>query len=73
MSTTDDRWLALIGGRDSAVLAAAGHRVVGIDRSDSAIATARARVPSAEFHCQDVGAAFPVERANHVGQPDADP
>jgi len=51
MSTTDDRWLALIGGRDSAVLAAAGHRVVGIDRSDSAIATARARVPSAEFHC----------------------
>jgi SAM-dependent methyltransferase len=76
-----DHWLALIGeraaglpilelgcggGRDSAVLAAAGHRVVGIDRSDSAIAAARARVPSAEFHCQDVGAAFPVERVGVI-------
>jgi len=76
-----DRWLSLIGertagrpilelgcgaGRDSEVLAAAGHRVVGVDLSSAAIAKARERVPSAEFHCQDVRAAFPVERAGVV-------
>src|SRR5262249_51119518 len=73
-----ERWLPLIGeraagvpilelgcggGRDSGDLAAAGHRVVGIDRSEMAIARARARVPSAEFHCQDIRAPWPVERA----------
>jgi SAM-dependent methyltransferase len=76
-----DHWLPLIGertaglpilelgcggGRDSEVLAAAGHRVVGVDLSSAAIAKARERVPSAEFHCQDVRAAFPVERAGVV-------
>jgi SAM-dependent methyltransferase len=76
-----DRWLPLIGeraaglpilelgcggGRDSEVLAAAGHRVVGVDLSSAAIAKARERVLSAEFHCQDVRAAFPVVRAGVV-------
>jgi SAM-dependent methyltransferase len=76
-----DRWLPLIseraaglpilelgcgGGRDSEVLAAAGHRVVGVDLSSTAIAKARQRVPSAEFHCQDLGASFPVERAGVI-------
>jgi SAM-dependent methyltransferase len=76
-----DRWLPLIGertaglpilelgcgdGRDSEVLAAAGHRVVGIDLSGAAIAKARERAPAAEFHCQDVRAAFPVESAGVV-------
>jgi len=46
-------------GRDSAALAAAGHRVVGIDASASAIAAAAARAPSCEFHCQDIRAPFP--------------
>ena len=60
-----ERWLPLIaeraaglpilelgcgGGHDSEILAAAGHRVVGVDLSSSAIARARERVPSAEFH-----------------------
>jgi len=75
------RWLPLIGeraaglpifelgcggGRDSAVLVAAGHPVVGVDLSAKAIANARQRVPSAEFHCQDLRAAFPAERAGVV-------
>jgi SAM-dependent methyltransferase len=47
-------------GQDSAVLAAAGHAVVGVDLSERAIAGARARVPSASFHCQDIRAPFPV-------------
>jgi SAM-dependent methyltransferase len=70
-----ERWLALIGekaggapilelgcggGRDSATLAAAGHRVVGVDLSADGIAKARALVPSGEFHCQDIRAPFPV-------------
>lgn len=70
-----ERWLALIGekaggaailelgcggGRDSATLAAAGHRVVGIDLSASGVVKARALVPSGEFHCQDLRAPFPV-------------
>jgi SAM-dependent methyltransferase len=70
-----ERWLALIGekaggapilelgcggGRDSATLAAAGHRVVGIDLSAGGIAKARALVPSGEFHCLDILAPFPV-------------
>ena len=76
-----DRWLSLVGertaglpilelgcggGRDSEVLAAAGHRVVGVDLSSIAIAKARERVPAADFHCQDVRAAFPVERAGVI-------
>jgi len=76
-----ERWLPLIGqraaglpvlelgcggGRDSAVLAAAGHRVVGIDLSSDAIARARERVPSAEFHCQDICAPWPAERAGVI-------
>jgi SAM-dependent methyltransferase len=52
-------------GRDSAVLAAAGQRVVGIDASESAIAAATARVPSCEFHCQDMRVPFP-ERGSRV-------
>jgi SAM-dependent methyltransferase len=75
------RWLPLIsaragiepilelgcgGGRDSAVLSAAGHRVVGVDVSEKAIANARAAVPSCEFFCQDIRAPFPVARTNVV-------
>jgi len=47
-------------GRDSVVLAAAGCRVIGVDRSASAIEAARVRVPSGEFHVQDVREPFPV-------------
>ena len=54
------------GGRDSVVLAAAGHKVVGVDLSAKAIANARQRAPSGEFHCQDLRAPFPVERAGVV-------
>lgn len=76
-----DRWLGLIaeraaglpvlelgcgGGRDTAVLAAAGHRVVAIDLSPRAIANARARVPAAEFHCQDIRAPWPIAEAGVV-------
>src|SRR5260370_22112081 len=75
------RWLSLIseraaglpildlgcgGGRDSEVLVAAGQRVVGIDLSSSAISNARQRVPSAEFHCQDVRRPFPLEHAGVI-------
>ena len=70
-----DRWLALIaeraagrpilelgcgGGRDSATLAAAGHAIVGLDISAEAVSRARARVPGATFHVQDIRAPFPV-------------
>ena len=76
-----DRWLGLIaeraaglpvlelgcgGGRDTAVLAAAGHRVVAIDLSPRAIANARGRVPAAEFHCQDIRAPWPIAEAGVV-------
>jgi SAM-dependent methyltransferase len=76
-----DRWLKLIGeraaglpilelgcggGRDTEVLAAAGHRVVGVDLSRAAIGRARECVPSAKFYCQDVRAPWPVERAGVV-------
>src|SRR6266481_2019071 len=74
------RWLPLIGeradlsvleigcggGRDTEVLAGAGHRVVAIDLSADAIAKARARVPRAELHCQDIRAPFPVDAAGVV-------
>jgi SAM-dependent methyltransferase len=72
------RWLPLIGeragglavfeigcggGRDTQVLAGAGHRVAAIDLSPDAIARARARAPHAEFRCQDIRAPFPVDAA----------
>ncbi|MDM0036429.1 class I SAM-dependent methyltransferase [Variovorax sp. J22P271] len=47
-------------GRDTRTLAAAGLRVVGIDLSADAIEEARARVPTAAFHCQDIRAPFPL-------------
>ena len=48
------------GGQDSAMLAEAGHEVVGVDLSERAIAGAKARVPSARFHCQNILEPFPV-------------
>ena len=53
-------------GRDSAVLVAAGCRVVGVDLSAEAVERARQHVSSAEFHCQDIRAPFPVERVGVV-------
>jgi SAM-dependent methyltransferase len=76
-----ERWLPIIAskagdlpilelgcgsGRDTQVLAGAGHRVVGLDLSASAVEEAAARVPNCEFHCQDVRAPFPVQAANVV-------
>ena len=76
-----ERWLPLLdgraaglpilelgcgGGRDSEVLVAAGHRLVGVDRSAKAIANARKRAPSAEFHCQDIQLPWPVTRAGVI-------
>jgi SAM-dependent methyltransferase len=70
-----NRWLPLIGersaglailelgcggGRDSATLVEAGHRVVAVELSARAVARARERVPSAEVHHQDIRAPFPV-------------
>jgi SAM-dependent methyltransferase len=75
------RWLPLIGehagglaileigcggGRDTEVLTRAGHRVAAIDLLPDAIARARARVPHAEFHCQDIREPFPVDAAGVV-------
>ena len=75
------RWLKLIGeraggspvlelgcggGRDTEVLAAAGHRVIAVDLSPESVAKARTRVPQAEFHCQDIRAPFPVDAAGVV-------
>ena len=48
------------GGRDTATLAEAGHRVIAVELSADAVARARERVPSAEIHCQDIRASFPV-------------
>lgn len=53
-------------GRDSAVLMAAGVRVVGLDRSQDVINLARAAVPGAEFHVGDIRDPFPLERARVV-------
>jgi len=70
-----ERWLPLVAeragpdpvlelgcgsGRDTAVLAGAGLRVVGIDLSAEALEEARARVPSAQIHWQDVREPFPL-------------
>ncbi|WP_289298030.1 class I SAM-dependent methyltransferase [uncultured Reyranella sp.] len=48
------------GGRDTATLAEAGHRVIGVELSAAAASRARDRVPSAEIHCQDIRAPFPI-------------
>jgi SAM-dependent methyltransferase len=76
-----ERWLPLIdskvagipilelgcgSGRDTQVLASAGHRVVGVDLSASAIEKAVVRVPSCEFHCQDIRAPFPIRATGVV-------
>jgi SAM-dependent methyltransferase len=53
-------------GQDTEVLAAAGHRVVGVDLSEKRIAGAKTRVPGAEFHCQDLLEPFPLDSANVV-------
>jgi SAM-dependent methyltransferase len=70
-----DRWLSLIEqhargepilelgcgeGRDSAVLIAAGYRLIGVDLGWRAIAEAKRRVPAGEFHCQDIRCDYPV-------------
>jgi SAM-dependent methyltransferase len=47
-------------GADTAVLAGTGCRVIAVDKSESALAEARVRAPSAEFYCQDLRAPFPV-------------
>jgi SAM-dependent methyltransferase len=51
-------------GRDTAVLVAAGLGVIALDQSSNAIAEARARAPTAEFHCQDLRMPFPPEARN---------
>jgi SAM-dependent methyltransferase len=48
------------GGRDTVTLVEAGHRVVAVELSADAVARAKERVPSAEVHCQDIRAPFPV-------------
>jgi SAM-dependent methyltransferase len=70
-----DRWLPLaarhagerpvleIGcghGDDTAVLARAGFRVVAFDLSRTAVAVAKARVPSASIECRDTRLPFPL-------------
>ncbi|MES2073951.1 MAG: class I SAM-dependent methyltransferase [Pseudomonadota bacterium] len=50
-------------GADSATLAAAGLQVIGLDLSVDEIQRARSRVPTAEFHCQDIRAPFPAQAA----------
>lgn len=53
------------GGRDTATLVETGHRVVAVELSPEAANRARERVPSAEIHCQDIRAPFPM--ASPVG------
>ncbi|MCC8428893.1 class I SAM-dependent methyltransferase [Reyranella aquatilis] len=48
------------GGRDTATLAEAGHRVIGVELLAAAASRARDRVPSAEIHCQDIRAPLPI-------------
>jgi SAM-dependent methyltransferase len=48
------------GGRDTATLVEAGHRVVAVELSAQAVGRARERVPSAEIHCQDIRVPFPI-------------
>ena len=79
-----ERWLPLVAeragtdpvlelgcgtGPDSAVLASAGLRVIGIELSSESVAAARARVPhGVEFHCGDFRAApFPLPAGDAEG------
>ena len=48
-------------GRDTAVLRAAGLRVVAIDHSPSALAEARRAAPSATFVASDLRAPLPID------------
>ena len=48
------------GGRDTATLVEAGHRVIAVELSADAVERAKERVPSADFHCQDIRAPFPI-------------
>jgi SAM-dependent methyltransferase len=50
-------------GRFSALLAARGHRVIGVDSSPDMLARARANVPSGEFRSGDLGE-LPVSDAS---------
>jgi SAM-dependent methyltransferase len=74
-----DKWLPLIcaharerpvlelgcgTGHDTAVLATAGLQVIALDRSQDDVAAARARVPGAMFHCQDLRGPFPPDASN---------
>jgi SAM-dependent methyltransferase len=76
-----DRWLPLIAhhatgdpilelgcgaGRDSATLVAAGHEVIGLDRSPSAVNQARNTVPAGQFFCQDMRDPWPVRGPSGV-------
>src|SRR5438876_6307247 len=45
-------------GRCSAALSRGGYRVVGVDISEGAGGEARAAVPEAQFHVQDLGASL---------------
>jgi SAM-dependent methyltransferase len=54
------------GGRDTEVLVAAGHRVVGLDLSGAALERARQRAPAAQFHCGDIRSAWPLEQAGVI-------
>lgn len=47
-------------GIDTAALVGIGCRVIGVDNSEAALADARARAPTGEFHCQDLRASFPL-------------
>ncbi len=46
-------------GDDTLTLVANGHHVIAIDLSAPAIAAAKIKVPTAEYHCQDIRATFP--------------
>jgi SAM-dependent methyltransferase len=61
---TGDRCVLELGcgnGRDTAVLRAAGLRVVGVDRSPGAIAQARRAVPGASFLESDLRDPLPID------------
>jgi len=47
-------------GRDTATLCRAGHRVIAVDLSRPSLLAAKARVPAATFHCQNILDPFPI-------------
>ena len=53
-------------GWDTETLVQDGHRVVGVDLSAASITAARARVPTARLHCQDIREPFPITQCNVV-------